>query len=113
MNWSDNINKRRLWHYVNKKINHLINHAHVLSVISILFEEMLKDLKSGKEIKIKNLGTLILQETKPRKYHDVRFHQVMQSESHRILRFKLAVPIRKKLKKLLDIDKTFPQGLLK
>lgn len=107
MNWSDSINKRRLWRYVNRKIDNIINHAHVLSVISILFEEMLKDLKSGKEIKINNLGTLLLWKTKPRRYHNVRFHQIMQSESHYILRFKLATPIRKKLRSMLDIDKTF------
>lgn len=107
MNWSDNINKRRFWRFVNKKINHLINHAHVLSVISILFEEMVTDLLNGKEIKIHNFGTLSLQETKSRQYHDVRYKRVMQSAPHRILRFKLAPQIRKKLRGLLDIDKTF------
>lgn len=107
MNWSDNVTKRGLWRYVNRKINRLIHHAHVLSVITILFEEMILDLKSGKEINIHNFGKLSLQETKPRYYHDVRYNQVMQSESHRILRFKLAPPIRKKLRALLDIDKTF------
>jgi len=107
MNWSDNINKRRFWRYVNKKINRLINHAHVLSVISILFEEMLKDLKDGKEIKINNLGIISLQNTKPRIYYNVRFQKLMQSDSHRVLRFKLASPIRKKLRSLLDFDKTF------
>jgi nucleoid DNA-binding protein len=112
MNWSDNIDKRRFWRYVNKKINHLINHAHVLSVISILFEEILKDLKDGKQIKIRNLGTLILQRTKPRKYYNVVFQQIMQSESHQILRFKLATPIHKILRALLDINKTFSDKIL-
>lgn len=107
MNWSDSISKRRLWRYVNQKINRVIHHAHVMSVIAILFEEMLQDLKSGKEIKIHNFGTLSLVNTKPRWYHDVRFGKVIQSKPHRILRFRLATPIHKKLRSLLDIDKTF------
>lgn len=107
VNWSDNVNKRMFWRYVNTKIKRVINHLHVLSVISILFEEMIEDLKKGKEIKIHNFGTLSLQKNKPRQYHDVRYKQVMLSEARHLLRFKLASPIRKKLRSLLDIDKTF------
>jgi len=75
-----------------------------------LFEEMLVDLKKGKEIKIFNLGTLSLQTMKPRTYYDVRFQKLMRSEGHRILRFILARPVSKKIRALLDIDKTFFQG---
>jgi nucleoid DNA-binding protein len=99
------ISKRDLWHYVNRKIKRLIHHYHVFSVISILFDEMTKDLKTGKDIKIVNLGTLMLKETPPRKYHDVRFHQVMQSAGHRVMRLFLAKTIRKKLCDALDLDK--------
>jgi len=74
-------------------------------VISILFEEMVRDLKAGKEIKIVNLGTLVLKDTPPRKYHDVRFQQVMESPGHRVMRLFLAKPIRKKLCESLDLDK--------
>lgn len=99
------ISKRDLWHYVNRKIKRLIHHYHVFSVISILFEEMVKDLKAGKEIKIVNLGTLMLKDTLPRKYHDVRFHQIMESTGNRVMRLFLAKPIRKKLCDSLDLDK--------
>jgi nucleoid DNA-binding protein len=99
-----NISKRDLWHYVNRKIKRLIHHYHIFSVISILFEEMIKDLKSGKEIKIINLGTLVLKTMPPRKYHDVRFHKVMQSPGNRVLRLFLSKPIRKKLCDSLDLD---------
>jgi nucleoid DNA-binding protein len=105
--FATNISKKNLWRYVNRKIKRSIHHYHVYSVITILFEEILSDLKNEKEIKIFNLGTLSLQKTKPRKYFDVRFQKTMQSEGHRILRFILAPVISKKLKKLLDIDKTF------
>ncbi len=99
------VSKRDLWHYVNRKIKRLIHHYHVFSVISILFDEMIKDLRSGKEIKIANFGTLLLKDTPPRKYHDVRFQRVMESPGHRILRLFLAKTIRKKLCESLDLDK--------
>lgn len=100
------ISKRNLWRYVNKKIKRSIHHYHVFSIISILFEEMLVDLKNGKKIKIFNFGTLTLQNAKPRKYYDFRFQKVMQSKGNRVLRFVLANSISKKIRACLDIDKT-------
>ncbi len=99
------INKRQLWHYVNRKIKRIIHHYHVLSIITILFDEMIKDLKRGKSIKIFNFGKLELKPLKPRRYFDVRHQKVMQSVGHRILRFTLAPSIRKKLVENLDLDK--------
>jgi nucleoid DNA-binding protein len=101
------ISKKVLWQYVNLKIRRSIHHAHVFSVITILFDEMIKDLISGKEIKIINFGTLVLKQMKPRKYHDVRYMCVMQSDGYKILRFSLTPKIRKKICDFLDIDKTF------
>jgi nucleoid DNA-binding protein len=103
MNNDASINKRSLWRYVNIKINRIIHHYHVFSIITILFDEMLKDLVSGKNIRIFNFGLLQLKDTKPRKYHDVRFNKVLLSEGHRILKFTLAPPIRKKL--CVNLDK--------
>ena|SRR5579885_1892624 len=102
-----NVTKRVFWRYVNIKIKRIIHHYHVFAVISILFEEMLKDLKEGKEIKIFNLGSLWLKETKPRWYHDVNKRQVVLSKSNRILKFRLARKLKKRLIESLDIDKTF------
>lgn len=99
------VSKRDLWYYVNRKLKKLIHHYHVFAVISILFDEMIKDLKAGKEIKIVNLGTLVLKDTPPRKYHDVRFRRMMESPGHRVMRLFLAKPIRKKLCESLDLDK--------
>jgi nucleoid DNA-binding protein len=107
MNIPNSINKKVLWHYVNLKIHRKIHHGHVFSVLSILFDEIVKDLLDGKEIKIVNFGTLVLKEMKPRKYHDVRYNCVMQSKGHKILRFSLSPKIRKKMCYFLDIDKTF------
>ena len=107
MNIPISISKKVLWQYVNLKINRFVHHAHVYSVITILFDEMVKDLVNGKDIKIVNFGTLILKQMKPRKYHNVRYMQVMQSGGSKILRFSLTPKIRKKICDFLDIDKTF------
>lgn len=98
------VSKRELWHYVNRKIKRLIHHYHVFSVISILFEEMIRDLREGKEIKIANLGTFTLKTMPPRRYHDVRLHKVMESPGHRVMRLFLAKSIRKKLCESLDTE---------
>lgn len=100
------ISKRKLWQYVNKKINRIIHHYHVLSVITILFDEMLIDLKNGKEIKIYNFGTLVLKKLKPRKYFNLIHKSVMVSTGYKILRFTMAKPIKKKiLSRLAKIKK--------
>lgn len=99
-----------LWHYVNLKIRRIVHHYHVFSVISILFEEMVADLKQGKEIRIFNFGTLSLKKMKPRLYHNVRERKFMYTEGYRILRFSLSNKIRKKLCQHLDIDKTLKGG---
>lgn len=99
---SNSINKRDFWRFVNRKLNRRFNHSHVFSVISILFEEMIKDLKEEKPIKIFNFGVLSLKKTKPRRYFDVNHQKVMLSKGHRILRFTLSPIIKKKLCKQLD-----------
>jgi nucleoid DNA-binding protein len=101
------IDKRILWRYINKKINNIIHNYHVFGVISILFDEIIKDLKAGKAIKIYNFGTLILKKTKPRRYHNVFSKEFSVSPGYKIIRFTLAPQIRKKLCKHIDIDKTF------
>jgi nucleoid DNA-binding protein len=105
-----NVDKRTLWQYVNRKFKGIIHHYHVLAVITILFEEMISDLKQGKQIDIFNLGTLSLKQMKPRQYHDVRHRRMMHAQGRRVLRFSLSSKIRKKLCDNLDIDKTLKGG---
>jgi len=100
-----NINKRDLWRYVNIKIKRLIHHYHVFSVISILFEEMVKDLQDGKEIKIANFGTLILKDMPPRRHYDVVSKEISVSPGNKIIRFFSAKSFRKKLCDSIDLDK--------
>jgi nucleoid DNA-binding protein len=98
------ITKRNLWRYVNLKMNRIIHRYHVFSVISILFDEMNKDLQNGREIKIANFGSFDLKDTPPRWYHNVRLRKMMQSPGYRIIRFVLVRKIQKKILKSLKLD---------
>jgi nucleoid DNA-binding protein len=104
---AESIDKRVLWRYVNKKINRVIHHYHVFSVINILFDEIVEDLKQGNQIRIANFGVLELKETKPRKHFDFKKQKIVLSRSYKILRFSLSEKIKKKLTKYLDLDATF------
>ena len=98
------ISKRKLWHYVNLMIHRTIHHYHVFSVISILFDEILIELKNKGQLKINNLGILTLKKMKPRSYFNIIEQKVMRAEGNRILRFTLAPLIRKKIVSHLDIS---------
>jgi nucleoid DNA-binding protein len=100
--FSESISKKKLWQYVNIKINRTIHHYHVFSVISLLFEEILSELKDKGEIKIHNFGVLSLKHLKPRHYFDITRQQVMRSNGYRILRFTLAPRLKKKIISYLD-----------
>jgi nucleoid DNA-binding protein len=102
----NSISKRYLWRYVNKKISRAIHHYHVFSIITLLFEEILSDLKAGKEIKIDNFGSISLEQMKPRMHFDIVRNEVRLAEGHNILRFFLAKSFKKKLCQELDLDKT-------
>lgn len=104
---STSITKKILWKYVNNKINHSIHSAHVFSVISILFEEIINELVEGKELRIVNFGVIRLVDMKPRKYHDVVQRCVMHSDGNKMFHIKLSPKLKKKLCTNLDLDKTF------
>ena len=106
MNWADNIRRKQLCQYVNKKINRSIHHSHVLGVITILFDEMIKDFDLGKQIRIHNLGTFSLQNTKGRRHYNFSTKQVEQSKPHRIMKFGLMKGVHRKLLSLIDVGKT-------
>lgn len=98
------VSKRGLWHYVNLKIKRLIHRHHVFAVISILFEEMIKDLRAGKIIKVANFGTIQLKEMLPRKYHHIILRKTMLSPGHKSMRISLDKKIKKKLSAEVELD---------
>ncbi len=106
----NSIGKMQLWKYINNKIDMIIQSYHIYGVMSILFDEMIKDFKSGKEIKIFNFGKIFLRQNESRKYFNVKYQKVMLSGKNKILKFYLAPSLRKKLCGELDIDKTFEES---
>lgn len=98
------VDKRALWRLVNKKINRVVHSYHVFSVISILFEEMIIDLKSGKEIKILNFGTLSLRKNGKRRCHNISTGEIKEFEGNNKLFFKINRKLKNKIFKFLDVD---------
>ena len=95
--FSTNISKKELWRSVNLEIKRKVNAYQVFSVISALFDEILEDLKNGKEIKIFNFGTLYMYKTKPRKYFHLVHRKVMESTGKKMIKFELIRKVRKAL----------------
>jgi nucleoid DNA-binding protein len=102
------INKMKLWGRVNKKIKrYKIVSSDVLAILNILLDEMLIDLKNGKEIKIMHFGTFSLRKTKPRKYFDWLQHKFLISPGYFILRFRLSPKLNEHLHRTIDTQRTF------
>lgn len=105
-----NISNRLLCRYVNNRINFVVCSRHVLSILSILLEEIVKDLKDGKEIEINNFGTIYLTKVNPRYYHSVVTGGLVKSKEYRTLRFILSKKIKDFLLKFVDVDKMRENG---
>ena len=101
---TSNIDKKYLSEYVSRNINYMIHARHVRSIINILFEEMQKDLISGKKIRIFNFGTLILKEMRPRYHHNLKLKKFVWSSGLKNLKMYVSKQIRKKLCECLEID---------
>ena len=97
----DSVSKRDLWRYVNIKIKRVIHHYHVSSVISILFEEMTKDLLDGKIIKIGNFGKLVLRPTPPKSYFHITERKRLWSPGYKMLKFDMTPKLKRIIRKAL------------
>ena len=102
-----NINKRQFCNIVANKIGPTINKAHIISVVSILFEEIFKDLAAGLKFKIGNFGTFFLKKMKPRKFFNVTEMKVTESIGNKIFKFKFSKKNRRKILDAIDVEKTF------
>jgi len=101
------IDRRFLWQYVLKKINNSIHHAHVMSVINILLDEIVAELILNKKIKIINFGQFVLRKLNPRKHYNLYTKKYEMSKGNNILRFELNNKLRRFIIKNLDVAKTF------
>ncbi len=102
------VDKRALWRLVNKRINRVVHHYHVFSVISFLIEEMINDLKCGKEIKIDNLGTIKLKKSRARYFKNLFTQEICYSNGKNYVKFMPSLKLKRKLLEYIDFEKTFP-----
>ncbi len=104
-----NVDRRFLWQYVLKKIRHSIHHAHVMSVINILLDEMLLDLIASEKIKIVNFGEFILQKLNARRHFNVFTKIFETSKGNSSLRFVLDKKLKKFISNQIDVAKTLSE----
>lgn len=102
-----NVDRRFLTQYVSRKLNRSIKIHHVAAVIGFLFDELISELYYNKMIVIGKFGKFFIKKLGPRRHYNVIKKEIMISEGHEILRFKLHKDIKKILTNNLDIAKTF------
>jgi len=90
-----------------KEYGYEISYREIYSVVHILFEELIKDIKKGTKFKIDNFGKLMLQKMPPRQHFNFKTRQKEISKGNKILRFEIDTKLRKYLINALDIAKTF------
>jgi nucleoid DNA-binding protein len=99
-----------LYKYINRKIKRKINHHHVFSVLSILFDELINDLAQDKKIKVTNFGIIGIRRSKPIRYRIKFRNKEIITRSKRKVYFKVAKNFKKKMIKFLDLDKMFKEN---
>src|SRR5208337_4795382 len=105
-----NTHKYQLCAAISQKLEHKIDERHIMNIIAILLEEIMKDiLKKGKFF-IGNFGRFILERMSPRKYFNFQTGRVEQSVGNNILRFKLTKKLKRKILDNIDIARTFKDG---
>jgi len=103
------VDRRILINYVSKKIKKSLPLYHISAVIGLLFEELLSELISKKEIVIGKFGKFMIKKLGPRRHHNVALKQIVVSEGNEMLRFQFHKDIQKILTNNLDIAKTFQE----
>lgn len=84
-----------------------ISEEEVSHVISLFIDEFIRILQTGKKMVIANFCQFSLENTEPRKYHDIRYKKVLLSKEKKVLKIRLPKKLRKFVRRNLDIYKTF------
>ena len=99
------IDKREFASKLSKKIKRAVSITHINSVINLLCEDLLQELKKSGEFQVGNFGTFELVK-KPKSYFDVLKQEIKTSEGNKRIKFKLSRKFKKKIAKLVDLEKT-------
>lgn len=93
--------KHQLFPLVQEKIKSITHYFHIISVVNILIDEIIQELKAGKEVEIGGLGTIKLFSYPAKIGHNVLTGKYQKLKGTKRLRF----VIDKKLLKYLKEDK--------
>jgi nucleoid DNA-binding protein len=93
-----NIQKLKIVAFVSRRLRKSIGYFHILSVINILVEELIVELKIKREIKIPNFGTFRLKPLKPKRIKSVVSEKTILTKPSNSLRFKLSRNVIRYLK---------------
>lgn len=104
---SRTLNKRKLTFLVAKKLNHTIHHIHVANIISMFVDEFVSELEQKEKINIPNFCSFKLEQSKPRKFHNVQKRRFAISTGKSIIKIKLSRSLRNRIVQNMDVIKTF------
>lgn len=110
----ESIKKRLFAEFVLLKLKekgYNIEFNHIISIVNILFEEMIKKLFKNKKFIIGGFGNFIFKKMPPRNYFNFQTNKVEKSIGNKLLRFKLEDNLRLKLTNNLDVNKTFNEEI--
>jgi len=101
------IDKRDFVTLIHKRINKSVSSKLITAVFDFLIAIIVKDLLTGKEIKIPNFGKFVLKDRK-KSYTVKRYDgKLVQSKGKKRLKIFLSKRIKNFLVKNINLDKTF------
>lgn len=83
-------------------MDHFVHQLHILAVITILIDEIRKDLLDGKIIKIQNFGTFKLKQTNRRTFKSVVTNNIETSKQKNKLELKLIPKLTRFISENID-----------
>lgn len=100
------LNRKILWKNTCKKINNSVHSKHVYAVMSILFDEIRKDLLNGNKIKINNLFTLKKKDGYLKKHYNYVLKKITESKAREKILITVSPKLRNKIIYYFDLDET-------
>jgi nucleoid DNA-binding protein len=100
----NSIGKGKFIKHILQEIGWGIHSMHVYSIISIMFDEIAKDLRAGKEFKIFNFGSIVIREHKPVKRYDVVHDKMFITNKFMHAAYVILDKIKDKIRELSCID---------
>lgn len=101
------LNKQKLIKRISKELKQTIELKHITAVVSILFEEIARDLLENQKIRIKHFGNFFLKQTKEKRHMNIATREIDTHPSRKKLRFEIAEKLRIFLINHLDVENTF------